>query len=137
MRSHDVREALLQVRAPTLVLTNRHDPVAHPDNSREVAALVPGATMHELDGNEHKPLLLEIPDGARTSDLERPRRGPTRVSGRARVSELTAIGVGRVELGAVPRRRGPHARPRSQPKSGRRANRLLPTLTRSSDVIAP
>jgi len=56
-------------------------------------------------------LLLEIPDGARTSELERLRRGPTRVSGRAmvaaldRVSELTAIGVGRVELGAVPRRR--------------------------------
>ena len=46
-------------------------------------------------------LLLEIPDGARTSDLERLRRGPTRVSGRAmaaaldRVSELTAIGVDR------------------------------------------
>jgi hypothetical protein len=56
-------------------------------------------------------LLLEIPDGARTSDLERLRRGPTRVSGRAmsaaldRVSELSAIGVGQVEIGAVPRRR--------------------------------
>ena len=56
-------------------------------------------------------LLLEIPDGARTSDLERLRRGPTRVSGRAmaaaldRVSELTVIAVGQVEIGAVPRRR--------------------------------
>jgi hypothetical protein len=56
-------------------------------------------------------LLLEIPDGARTSDLERLRRGPTRVSGRAmaaaldRVSELTAIGISQVEIGAVPRRR--------------------------------
>jgi hypothetical protein len=56
-------------------------------------------------------LLLEIPDGARTSDLERLRRGPTRVSGRAmaaaldRVSELSAIGVGQVEVDTVPRRR--------------------------------
>lgn len=55
--------------------------------------------------------LLDIPDGARTSDLERLRRGPTRVSGRAmaaaldRVSELTAIGVMQVEIGTVPRRR--------------------------------
>ena len=50
-------------------------------------------------------LLLEIPDGARTSELERLRRGPTRASGRAmaaaldRVSELSAIGVGQIELG--------------------------------------
>lgn len=55
--------------------------------------------------------LLEIPEGARTSDLERLRRGPTRVSGRAmgaaldRVSELSAVGVGQVEVGAVPWRR--------------------------------
>ena len=54
-------------------------------------------------------LLLEVPAGARTSDLERLRRGPTRVSGRAmgaaldRVSELTVIGVAQVEIGAVPR----------------------------------
>ncbi|MGH3996062.1 MAG: DUF4158 domain-containing protein [Pseudonocardiaceae bacterium] len=56
-------------------------------------------------------LLLEVGDGARTSDLERLRRGPTRVSGRAmlaaldRVAEITAIGLGRVELAGVPRRR--------------------------------
>jgi hypothetical protein len=55
--------------------------------------------------------LLEVPDGARASELERLRRGPTRVSGRAmtaaldRVSELTAIGVSDVAVGAVPRRR--------------------------------
>jgi len=33
-------------------------------------------------------LLLEVPEGARTSDRERPRRGPTRVSGKAKVTAL-------------------------------------------------
>jgi hypothetical protein len=70
-----------------------------------LAAPLTAAQAHTLEQ------LLEIPDGARTSDLERLRRGPTRVSGRAmaaaldRVSELTAIAVGQVEIGAVPRRR--------------------------------
>jgi pimeloyl-ACP methyl ester carboxylesterase/DNA-binding CsgD family transcriptional regulator len=59
MRNHDAREALVQVRAPTLVLTNRHDPALHPDNSRELAALVPGAILHVLDGNEHEPFIRD------------------------------------------------------------------------------
>lgn len=59
MRRHDVREALTQVRAPTLVLTNRHDPVVHPDNAREIASLVPGSTLHVLDGNEHEPFIRD------------------------------------------------------------------------------
>jgi len=55
--------------------------------------------------------LLEVPEGARTSDLERLRRAPTRVSGKAmvaaldRVSEIRGLGVGGIDLGAVPRRR--------------------------------
>ncbi|MEP6856062.1 MAG: Tn3 family transposase [Pedococcus sp.] len=55
--------------------------------------------------------LLQTPAGARVSELERLRRGPTRVSGRAmvaaldRVSEITGIGVGGLDLGAVPHRR--------------------------------
>jgi len=50
-------------------------------------------------------LLLEVPEGARASDLERLRRGPTRVSGKAmvaaldRVSEIRGLGVGGVDLG--------------------------------------
>lgn len=59
MRNHDAREALVQVRAPTLVLTNRHDPAIRPDNSREVAALVPEAVLHVLDGNEHEPFIRD------------------------------------------------------------------------------
>jgi len=49
-----------------------------------------------LDGSR----CAELPEGARTSDLERLRRGPTRVSGKAmvaaldRVSEIAGLGVG-------------------------------------------
>ncbi len=56
-------------------------------------------------------LLLEVPDGARISDLERLRKGPTTLSGKAmvaaldRVAELAALGFGSVELEAVPQRR--------------------------------
>jgi hypothetical protein len=52
-------------------------------------------------------LLLEIPPGHEPRSWNGPRRGPTPVSGRAmaaaldRISELTAIGVGQVEIGAV------------------------------------
>jgi len=55
--------------------------------------------------------LLVVPEGARSSDLERLRRGPTRVSGKAmvaaldRVSEIAGLRVSQVDLGAVPRRR--------------------------------
>ena len=59
MRNHDAREALVEIRVPTLVLTNRHDPAVHPDNSREVAALVPGAILHVLEGNEHEPFIRD------------------------------------------------------------------------------
>jgi pimeloyl-ACP methyl ester carboxylesterase/DNA-binding CsgD family transcriptional regulator len=57
VRSYDARRPLTAVRAPTLVLSNRYDSAVHPDNSREVAALVPGATLHLLDGNEHEPFI--------------------------------------------------------------------------------
>ena len=59
VRKHDARRALGAVQAPTLVLTNRHDSAVHPENSREVAALVRGATLHVLDGNEHEPFIRD------------------------------------------------------------------------------
>lgn len=55
--------------------------------------------------------LLDVPAGARVSDLERLRSGPTARSGRAlvaafeRVEELAALGVGSVDLDTVPARR--------------------------------
>jgi DNA-binding NarL/FixJ family response regulator len=59
IRRHDARRALAAVQTPTLVLTNRHDSACRPENSREVAALVPGAILHLLDGNEHEPFIRD------------------------------------------------------------------------------
>ncbi len=55
--------------------------------------------------------LLEVPPGARVSDLERLRRGPTRISGPAlvkaldRVAELAAMGIASLDVSGVPPRR--------------------------------
>jgi hypothetical protein len=55
--------------------------------------------------------LLQVPQDARVSELERLRRGPTRVSGRElvaaldRASELAGLGAGAVDLSAVPANR--------------------------------
>jgi hypothetical protein len=54
--------------------------------------------------------LLEVPDGARVSDLERLRRGPTATSGKAlvgaldRIGEVAGLGLGGTDLTAVPSR---------------------------------
>ena len=70
-----------------------------------VAAMVTPAQARPLEA------LLEVPDGARISDLERLRTGPTTVSGKAmvaaldRVAELAALGLGCLDLDAVPHRR--------------------------------
>lgn len=62
MRTHDVSRELAELRVPTTVLTNRHDPAVHPDLSREVARLVPGARLHVLDGSEHDPFIRDSGD---------------------------------------------------------------------------
>jgi TnpA family transposase len=55
--------------------------------------------------------LLEVPEGARSSDLERMRKGPTTASGKSmasaldRVAEIAALGLGRTDLSDVPHRR--------------------------------
>ena len=70
-----------------------------------VAAMVTPAQAQMLE------MLLEVPEGARTSDLERLRTGPTTVSGKAmvaardRVAALAALGLGALDLEAVPQRR--------------------------------
>ncbi|GAA1587659.1 hypothetical protein GCM10009678_82590 [Actinomadura kijaniata] len=55
--------------------------------------------------------LLQVPPGARVSELDRLRRGPVRVSGPAmtraleRAAEIAALGVGELDVSAVPPRR--------------------------------
>lgn len=51
--------------------------------------------------------LLDVPEGARFSDLERWRKGPAQPSGKnlakalTRVAEISAVGLGRLDLDAV------------------------------------
>ncbi|QBI18280.1 alpha/beta fold hydrolase [Egibacter rhizosphaerae] len=55
----DVREALPAIRAPTLVLHNRDDRAVPLSAGQEIAALVPGAELRVLDGNEHDPFIRD------------------------------------------------------------------------------
>lgn len=59
MRRHDVREQLTEIAVPTLVLTNRNDPVVDASNAREIADLIPRSTLHVLEGNEHEPFIRD------------------------------------------------------------------------------
>jgi pimeloyl-ACP methyl ester carboxylesterase/DNA-binding CsgD family transcriptional regulator len=55
----DVREPLTQIGAPTLVAHNRDDQTIPCTAGQEIAALVPGAQLHLLDGNEHDPFIRD------------------------------------------------------------------------------
>jgi DNA-binding CsgD family transcriptional regulator/esterase/lipase len=57
--SMDVRDVLASIRAPTLVIHNRYDRAVPFDAGRELAALVRGAQLHVLDGNEHDPFIRD------------------------------------------------------------------------------
>jgi hypothetical protein len=62
MRSMDVRAVIPRVRIPTLVLHNRDDRAIPLDAGRELAALLPGARLQVLDGNEHDPFIRDSGD---------------------------------------------------------------------------
>jgi DNA-binding CsgD family transcriptional regulator len=57
--SMDVRAALPDITAPTLVAHNRDDQAIPLTAGQEIAALVPGAELHLLDGNEHDPFIRD------------------------------------------------------------------------------
>ena len=57
----DVRELLSQVKAPTLVVHVRDDPMVRSENGRELAAGIPGARFVALPGKNH--VLLEQDPG--------------------------------------------------------------------------
>lgn len=84
---------------------------------RERAAEQLHTTLHQAAGTADVELparltgLLAVPDGKRVSELERLRKGPTRVSGRSmtqaldRASELAGLGAGEVDVSTVPANR--------------------------------
>jgi pimeloyl-ACP methyl ester carboxylesterase len=49
----DLRDVLPAIAVPTLVLHRTEDPVFPVELGRQVASLIPGATLHELDGGDH------------------------------------------------------------------------------------
>jgi DNA-binding SARP family transcriptional activator/pimeloyl-ACP methyl ester carboxylesterase len=49
----DVRPLLGAIRAPTLVLSRRGDPIGPPEAARYMAGLIPGARFVELEGDDH------------------------------------------------------------------------------------
>jgi pimeloyl-ACP methyl ester carboxylesterase len=57
----DVREALPAVTAPVLVVTGSEDRITRPDEAREIAALLPNATLSIIEGAGHFPF-AERPD---------------------------------------------------------------------------
>ena len=57
--SMDVRDVLPSIRALTLVLHNRDDLSVPLAAGQEIAALVPGAQMRILEGNEHDPFIRD------------------------------------------------------------------------------
>lgn len=55
----DVRADLGAIRAPTLVIHNRDDQAVPRAAGEELAAAIPGARLHLLDGNEHDPFIRD------------------------------------------------------------------------------
>jgi DNA-binding NarL/FixJ family response regulator len=78
----DVRAALADIAAPTLVVHNRDDQVIPAAAGEELAALLPDARLHLLDGNEHDPFIRDA--GSVVEEIlafvegREPRTGPVR-----------------------------------------------------------
>ena len=59
MPRFDLEEAIKQIRAPTLVIVGRHDPQAPLENSRRIAAAIPGARLVICEHSGHFPYVEE------------------------------------------------------------------------------
>lgn len=53
LQAWDAHDRLGQIAAPTLVLHGTEDRMVHPDNARALAAAIPGARLHLLEGAGH------------------------------------------------------------------------------------
>lgn len=56
-RCTDARDILPDVSAPTLVIHNRDDEAVPLHAGKELAALIPGARLHVLEGHDHDPFI--------------------------------------------------------------------------------
>ena len=54
----DIRDILPTIRVPTLVMNITHDPLAHVDAARALAAGIPGARFVEFPGTTHSPFTI-------------------------------------------------------------------------------
>ncbi len=67
--SFDVFDALPRLAVPTLVLTGSHDRLVPPENSRCLAARIPGAQLRVIEGGGHM-FFVEQPEAANRTLLE-------------------------------------------------------------------
>jgi proline iminopeptidase len=61
LRSFDLRPELRRITIPTLILCGRHDWICPPEFSREIAALIPGSRLVELENSSHS-VRVDAPD---------------------------------------------------------------------------
>jgi proline iminopeptidase len=61
LRSFDLRPELGRITAPALILCGRHDWICPPEFSREIAGLIPGSRLIELENSSHS-VRVDAPD---------------------------------------------------------------------------
>jgi proline iminopeptidase len=61
LRTFDLRPELPKITAPTLILAGRHDWICPPEFSREIAALIPGSRLVEIENSSHS-VRVDAPD---------------------------------------------------------------------------
>jgi pimeloyl-ACP methyl ester carboxylesterase len=59
--SHRTGDRLRAIDVPTLVIAGGEDVMTRPSHGREVAALIPGAELHVMEGEAHQPF-QEVPE---------------------------------------------------------------------------
>jgi proline iminopeptidase len=61
LRPFDLRPELCHITAPTLILAGEHDWICPPEFSREIAVLIPGSRLVEIENSSHS-VRVDAPD---------------------------------------------------------------------------
>ena len=61
LRSFDLRPELTRITAPTLILSGKHDWICAPEFSREIAGLIQGSRLIEIETSSHS-VRVDAPD---------------------------------------------------------------------------